>query len=204
MRTYELLYIVPASLTDEEAGTVESAVQALIQKYGGTPKESRRLGKFRFAYLIKRTRHGHYVLVYFDAEPDAIAKINEALRIHEGVLRHLILQAEEAGGDAFELVQFQEVVVEGGPRDDRAKKRRTAEREKQKTTESAAEDIKAAAELDESEEKKSEEPKEEVKSEAVEKETADAPEEKAPEAVPVLSAEELDKKIDAALEDTKA
>jgi len=177
MRLYELLYIIPATLTDEEVGQAENEIQALIQRYGGTPKESRRLGKFKLTYLIKKVRHGHYVLVYFEAEPSVVAKVNEALRIHEKVLRHMILRADEAGGNEFSMVQFQEVVVEGGPKDDRARKRRL-EGDKAKVSD----DVKAAAELDA--------PKtEETKTE----------EAKPAQAADVISSEELDRKIDAAL-----
>ncbi len=154
MRTYELLYIIPAILTDEEVAQTESDILALIQKYGGDPKESRRLGKFKFAYLIKKIRHGYYVMVYFDSEPENVAKINEALRIHERVVRHLILSKEEAGGEEFNLVQFQEVVVDGSSKEDKGKRKKF-----DKKSETASQDVQAAAELDKNDE--SEEPVEE-------------------------------------------
>ncbi|MDF1496442.1 MAG: 30S ribosomal protein S6 [Patescibacteria group bacterium] len=196
MRTYELLYIIPATLTDEEVAQTETDILSLIQKYGGTTKESRRLGKFKFAYLIKKIRHGYYVLVYFDSEPEIVAKINEALRIHDRVVRHLILLAEEAGGDKFSLVQFQEVVVEGSPKDDRKRKKTI------RKTEDVSEDVQAAQELDKSDKEdaetdkkvtETEESAEEVKSEESAKEVSKE------DVMPELSADELDKKIDAAL-----
>lgn len=183
MRTYELLYIIPATLTDEEVAKAETEIQTLVQKYGGTPKESRRLGKFKLTYLIKKARHGHYVLAYFDAEPASIAKINEALRIHEKVLRHMILLAEDAGGKEFNLVQFQEVVVETTGRDDRAKRRRL---EKTKSSD----DAKVASDLDAKEEPAA---GTETEVAAVADKSAEAPE------LINISAEELDRKIDAAL-----
>ncbi len=177
MRTYELLYIIPATLTDEEVAKTEGEIQALVQKYGGTPKESRRLGKLKLAYLIKHVRHGHYVLATFEAEPQAVAKINEALRIADKVLRHLILSAEEAGGP-FELVQYQEIVVEGTSKDDRAKRKRQDK--------PVSEDVKAAAALEQGAEDKP-------------AEKTEAPAEAAEEPLKNLSADELDRKIDAAL-----
>ena len=184
MNTYELLYIIPATLTDEEVGKAESEIQALIQKYGGTPKESRRLGKFRLTYLIKKVRHGHYVLSYFDSEPADVAKINEALRINDKVVRHMILRADEAGGHEFNLVQFQEVIVEGS-KDERSK-RRKIDREKVQVSE----DAKVASELGQKP----------AESETVE--TAEKVEVKTEEPELIkLSAEELDRKIDAALTD---
>lgn len=184
MRTYELLYIIPATLTDEEVAKTEGEIQALVQKYGGASKESRRLGKFKLAYLIKHVRHGHYVLAYFEAEPQAVAKINEALRISDKVLRHIILSADEVAGP-FELVQYQEIVVEGASKDDRAKRKRL---DKDKAV---AEDVKAAAALAQGTEEK-------VADEAAVAVPTTTTTEVA-EDLKDLSAEELDRKIDAAL-----
>lgn len=120
---YELLYIVPTTFTDEEVGTIEQKVAALITKVGATTDSTRRLGKFRLAYPIKNQRHGHYVLVMVTCEHGSVAKLDELLRITPEVLRHLIVRGEEGGAEAkFDLVQFNEIVVEGG-RGDRDRRR---------------------------------------------------------------------------------
>lgn len=169
---YELMYIVPTSFTDEDVGKVEGNVKALLEKQGATVTETTRLGKFRFAYPIKKQRHGHYVLVQFEAEPTSVAKIEELLRISNEVLRHLILRADEAGGNKFEIVQFTEVNID--MKDDRPRRRRE---EKPEDGAPKADDAKGVAAIEG-------EKKEEVKTE---------------DAKP-LSDEELDKKLNAALE----
>lgn len=129
---YELLYIIPTSFTDDEVGTVEQKIAGLFTKVGATIDSTRRLGKFRLAYAIKKQRHGHYVLVMFTAEHGMIAKLDELLRITPEVLRHLILRAEEGGDEAkFDLVQFAEVVVEGG-REDRRRRDKAEGKEESK------------------------------------------------------------------------
>jgi ribosomal protein S6 len=45
MTDYELLYIVPTSLTEEEAGTVEQAVGGMLAKVNATVQSTKRLGK---------------------------------------------------------------------------------------------------------------------------------------------------------------
>lgn len=137
---YELLYIIPTSFTDDEAGAIESKISALVTKYGAAIESTKRLGKFRLAYAIKEQRNGHYVMTMFKAEGAALAKIEENLRINNDILRHLILRADEAGSDQkFEMVQFTEIVVEGGRRDGRRDKASKEEKSEEKDGESKEE-----------------------------------------------------------------
>jgi small subunit ribosomal protein S6 len=125
MSEYEFMYIIPTTLTEDAVGAVEKNVADILAKAGATVDKTVRLGKFRLAYPIEGQHHGNYVLVRFKAEPAAVASVNDAMRLtQENVLRHLILKAEEAGEETFDLVQFQEVTVES--RDDRARRMRSA------------------------------------------------------------------------------
>lgn len=184
-REYELLYIISASFTDEEMGAVEGRVKALLEKNGATVNTVTRLGKFRLAYPIKHVRHGHYVLVRFAADTQAMAKIDEALRISNDVLRHLIVHAEDAGSEKFDLVQFTEVSVDARQeqRDERQRRARDEARGDDKTKTIAA-DIKSGVAALEGGLKEGE----------AEPVVAAAP-------VKELSDEELEKKIGTALED---
>lgn len=173
---YELLYIIPATMTDEDVGVVENAVKALLEKHGATIDSTTRLGKFRFAYAIDNTRHGHYVLARFSAEGASIAAIEEALRITPEVLRHITLRADEAGGEKFDMIQFVEVNLDN--KETGSDRRRSDARRDEKPK--ASEEIKSAVAVLEG------------AKEAAAPATPGAPE---------LSAEELEKKIDAALEE---
>lgn len=132
-REYELLYIIPATLTDEEIGTVEGKIKTLLEKNGGSILSANRLGKFRFAYPIKHVRHGHYVLVRMNVDSQAVFAIDTALRISPEVLRHLLLKAEDVGGTNFELVQFNEVNIDN--KEDRPRRRTDGPDARKKTDE---------------------------------------------------------------------
>jgi small subunit ribosomal protein S6 len=140
---YELLYILPTTLTDDEVGGIESKVNATLTKVGAVIESTKRLGKFKLAYPIKGQRHGHYVLVFFTAETSTVTKIDELLRIMPEMVRHLTLRADEAGEQKFDLVQFAEIVVEGG-REERRRRERAAEKEEAKKTEEAPKKIESA------------------------------------------------------------
>ncbi len=123
---YELMYIIPATITDEEAGTVETKISALVTKYGGTVESTKRLGKLRLAYAIGDHRHGFYVLVHFSADHSSVAKIEENLRISTDIIRHMILRAEEAGEGKYNLVEYKEINLDA--KDDRPRRPRTEEK----------------------------------------------------------------------------
>lgn len=183
MQSYELLYIIPATFTDDELGGVESNIKGLLEKYGASSIETKRLGKFRLTYPIKKVRYGHYILVNLMAEPISVIKLDEALRISKEVLRHLILRTDEVGGGKFNLVQFQEVDVEAA----------AAGRLRAKETEAVKEKVQTSADTD-------------IKSGVAALETGS--DEKAKDEVSLtnaLTAEELDRKLDAVLQqDPKA
>lgn len=121
IQRYELLYIVPTTFTDDELGSIEAKVSTILEKDGASIEDVTRLGKLKFAYPIKKQRHGSYVLVHFTSEPAKIAKMEEHLRITDEVLRHLIVKAEETN-PKFTLVQFQEVNIEAKEEQKRKRK----------------------------------------------------------------------------------
>lgn len=127
IQKYELLYIVPTSFSDDEIGGIETKVSGILEKDGASIDSVNRLGKLRFAYPIKKQRHGHYVLVHFTAPAAQLKKIEEHLRITEEVLRHMIVKAEETN-PKFTLVQFQEVNIEA--KEEAKRKRKQAEKMK--------------------------------------------------------------------------
>ncbi|MFH1621177.1 MAG: 30S ribosomal protein S6 [Patescibacteria group bacterium] len=181
-KQYELLYIIPATFTDDDVGGIESNVKALLEKYGATIDSTERLGKFKFAYPIKKVRHGHYIQVRFTADGDSLAKIDEALRISPEVLRQLILRADEVGSEKYELIQFTEVNLDNKESDDRPRRRRedSGDASSESKDDRKAEISSGVAVLEG--EKKD-----------------DASKDEAPAVK--ISAEELDKKIDSALKD---
>ena len=121
---YELLYIIPATITDSEVGTVETKISALLTKLGATVEFTKRLGKLKFTYMIKKQRYGHYIAVVFSADTAAVAKMDENLRINNDILRYLLLRTEKSvEQQKFDLIQFNEVNVE----EERARRRERVE-----------------------------------------------------------------------------
>lgn len=90
MEKYELLYIIAAKYTDAEIVSLMEKIKGMVTSAGGNVSEMHNLGRRKLAYPISHVRNGNYVLAYFEAEPSAVAKMNDMLRLSTDVLRHLI------------------------------------------------------------------------------------------------------------------
>ncbi len=92
-KKYELIYVLNGTLRADE-------LRAQMERVHGIVESSAEIvdivewGRRRLAYEIQDIREGYYVLVYFNAEPDAPREIERLLRIYDSVLRFLIVVAE--------------------------------------------------------------------------------------------------------------
>ncbi len=112
MEKYELLYIVPAKYTDAEISSLMEKVKGMVATAGGNVTEMHNLGKRKLAYSIGQTRNGNYILKYFEAEPSALAKLNDTLRLSTDLVRHLIVLRDKY------LVKIPSLVEEVGRSED--------------------------------------------------------------------------------------
>ena len=95
MRDYEVLYIVRADLDDDKVQDAVKRVNTLIERSGGSAERTNVWGKRKLAYEVKHQKEGSYVLQDFQIEPDRVPELEAALKIHEEVLRHLIVRKPE-------------------------------------------------------------------------------------------------------------
>ncbi len=115
MQPYELLYIIPAVMTESEAEPIANKVTEMIKATGATIVRNENLGKLKLAYAIKRQKHGYYMLAQFDADPSVIAKLDNDLRLNENVLRHqIVLRGKGAEKRAYKLEAYQSPINEEG------------------------------------------------------------------------------------------
>ena len=91
MKKYELLFIVDASIADEEKEKVVSAVSELISKAGGKPGEPDKWGVRKYAYPVNYKSEGYYCLINFEAEDEVIAVITNKLNINKNIVRQMIV-----------------------------------------------------------------------------------------------------------------
>lgn len=91
MKNYEMLYIINASLTDEQKAALVEKVSSVLEANGATELNVDKWGVKKYAYPINYTTEGYYCLVTFKADVNAIKPISDLLNITENVVRHMIV-----------------------------------------------------------------------------------------------------------------
>lgn len=96
MNKYEIMYIVKATLGEDEIKNVKSKFEDVLTKNGAKISESRDLGQKELAYEIKKQKTGYYFLVNIEAADDkAINEFDRLSLISKDMIRHLITKQED-------------------------------------------------------------------------------------------------------------
>ena len=105
MRIYETIFILKPDLPDDEADRIVAQMESIITSGCGTLRKTDRMGRRRLAYLIRRYREGHYVLL--DAECDAatVQEVERRLKVTEPVLKFQTVRVDEELKRAAKLQQ---------------------------------------------------------------------------------------------------
>jgi small subunit ribosomal protein S6 len=90
------MYIIGSTTSDDEIPKITDEVKKYIETEAGIIEKHEEPGKKKLAYLIKKNRTGHYVLVNFDAPSDRLNEIEHKIRTNQNIIRHLITNVDEA------------------------------------------------------------------------------------------------------------
>ncbi|MDP4118340.1 MAG: 30S ribosomal protein S6 [Bacillota bacterium] len=91
---YETIFIVDASLEQEQIDAIVAKFQSLIEANAKIDNIDV-WGKKRLAYSINYKTEGYYVMVEFTSEPAFPAELDRIYGITEGILRSLIIVKEQ-------------------------------------------------------------------------------------------------------------
>ena len=94
MTNYELMFIIEAALEDSAKEQVVDTVKGIIADNGNITKADI-WGTRKLAYPIRKKNEGYYVLVQFAADVDFPKELDRRLKIHDNVIRHMIINLDE-------------------------------------------------------------------------------------------------------------
>jgi small subunit ribosomal protein S6 len=93
-RRYETVYIFDSVLDEPAINDKLTRFHTLLTKEGkGTVTNVSHWGKRTMAYKIKKKDVGYYVVAEFQATGDLLPEYERAVKLDEGVLRYLVVEA---------------------------------------------------------------------------------------------------------------
>ena len=123
MRHYEIVFLVHPDQSEQ--------VPAMIERYkgmiaGGEGKVHRLedWGRRQLTYPISKVHKAHYVLMNIECDQKTLAELTGAFRFSDAVLRHLVVNFDEAITEPSPMARAADEESEGGgrrrerPRDD--------------------------------------------------------------------------------------
>ncbi len=94
MISYETVFAVPVTLSEEEREQSIKGIEKLIQESGGEVKASEDLGERKLAYKVKNHTRAYYHLIKFVSPTDKIDILKKYYRITGDYIRYMIVKDE--------------------------------------------------------------------------------------------------------------
>ncbi len=90
MQTYEVLVVLPGTLTAEEVQAKQQEITKLCTEHGAEHVHVNDMGKHRLAYEIRKARFGWFTQVVLQLEPARVKEVQMVLQRSSGLLRFAI------------------------------------------------------------------------------------------------------------------
>lgn len=90
MNKYEMIYILDATLSDEDRDALISKFEGVVTKNGGSVEKIDKWGVKKLAYPIDYKTEGYYVYMAFSGDSNLVQEVKRVVGITERVLRRLI------------------------------------------------------------------------------------------------------------------
>jgi len=94
-QTYELAIHLPTDLPEKDLEERKKEIEEIISKRGGLIQKLGDFKRTKLAYPIKKERFSNFGVINFFIEKESIEGLNKDLRLHEGILRYLIITKKE-------------------------------------------------------------------------------------------------------------
>ena len=94
MNEYESVIIIKPNLDEGEIEGIITEITDLINQNGEVTKVEK-MGVRKLAYEISKCKEGHYVVIYFEADPSIISELERNYRINENIIKFITVKIDD-------------------------------------------------------------------------------------------------------------
>lgn len=98
MSLYEASFIMRQDISASEVNKITESLVNLIKENGGKTLKQEYWGLRDLAYIIKKNKKGHYVMLILDAPHRAMQELHKKIKLSEDVIRNLSIKIDSFDG----------------------------------------------------------------------------------------------------------
>lgn len=106
MALYESTFIFRQDIPVSEVNSITASLSKLVVDNGGSVLKTEYWGLRELAYIIKKNKKGHYVMLVIDAPNRAVQELLRKTKLSEDIIRTLFVSIESF--DGADSVRFKE------------------------------------------------------------------------------------------------
>lgn len=94
MALYESTFIVRQDASVPDVNKITETFANIITENGGKVLKTEYWGLKTLAYVIKKNKKGHYVMMVIDAPHKAVKEVERRVKLSGDIIRHLVIAIE--------------------------------------------------------------------------------------------------------------
>ncbi len=95
MSLYESTFIVCQDASAQDANNIAKSFTDLVENMGGKVIKKEYWGLRTLAYLVKKNKKGHYIMLSLDAEDKVMKELERHYRVKEEVIKFLTIRVDK-------------------------------------------------------------------------------------------------------------
>src|ERR1041384_1633278 len=115
MRHYEIVVLVHPDQSEQVPAMLER-YKGIVTATGGAVPRAEDGGRRQLAYPLAKVHKAHYLLLNIETDQKTLAELTGAFRFSDAVLRHLVVNMDEAVTEPSPMAKAAQEEKEGGPR----------------------------------------------------------------------------------------
>ena len=118
MQYYESIYILNPELSSEENQKIQENFSDIVSQQGGEVHVVDDWGIKKLAYVVKKHKKGHYVMMQFASNAGTLQELERNYRVNDGVIKYMTLCIDKSNLQAIVPKKSEDATSETQPKQD--------------------------------------------------------------------------------------
>ena len=105
MSLYESVFIMRQDVSSQDINAITKAFVTIVEEMGGVLVKKEYWGLRTLAYVIKKNKRGHYMMLGFKAEHDAMKELERHYKMNEDIIKFVTFRVDKIDDGPSPMMQ---------------------------------------------------------------------------------------------------